>query len=162
MATNTVYANESIEDFFENAASALHWVDARGIILRANQYELDALGYERDEYVGHHISEFHADPAVIADILDRLGRNETLRDYEAPLLAKDGSIRHALGAWGRVHPHPLLHPRHHRSQAGRARARGADVHSRRLGYRRARAHERGARAHQRRALARERGAQESP
>ncbi len=33
---------------------------------------------------------------MIADILDRLGRNETLRDYEAPLLAKDGSIRHVL------------------------------------------------------------------
>lgn len=90
------YSNEDIEDFFENAASALHWVDSRGVILRANKYELDTLGYEHDEYVGHHITEFHADPEVIADILGRLGRNETLRDYEASLRAKDGSIRHVL------------------------------------------------------------------
>ena len=27
-----------------------------------------ALGYTRDEYVGRHIAEFHADPPVIADI----------------------------------------------------------------------------------------------
>jgi len=87
---------EDIEDFFENAASALHWVDSRGIILRANKYELDTLRYEHDEYVGHHITEFHADQEIITDILGRLGRNETLRDYEGSLRAKDGSIRHVV------------------------------------------------------------------
>ncbi|HEX8537917.1 MAG TPA: ATP-binding protein, partial [Cystobacter sp.] len=54
------------------------------------------LGYSKDEYIGHHIAEFHEDPAVIGDILARLSRNETLRDYEARLRCKDGSIRHVL------------------------------------------------------------------
>lgn len=71
-------------------------MDANGIILRANQWELDTLGYERNEYVGRHIAEFHADPEVIADILERLGRNETLHEYPARLRAKDGSIRHVV------------------------------------------------------------------
>lgn len=96
MGTNGAHANESIEDFFDNAAHAMHWVAADGTIVRANAFELRALGYEHDEYVGRHIAEFHADPDRIADILARLGRNETLRDYPARLRAKDGSIRHVL------------------------------------------------------------------
>jgi PAS domain S-box-containing protein len=83
-------------DFVENAAVALHWVDADGRIIWANQAELDLLGLSSDEYVGRHISEFHADGEVIRDVLERLGRNETLRDYPARLRRKDGSIRHVL------------------------------------------------------------------
>jgi PAS domain S-box-containing protein len=85
-----------LSDFFENAAIGLHWVGADGTILRANQADLDLLGYEREEYVGRHIAEFHADPAIIDDILCRLQANETIRDYEARLRCKDGSIRHVL------------------------------------------------------------------
>jgi PAS domain S-box-containing protein len=64
--------------------------------LWANRAELELLGYQRDEYVGRHISEFHADPAVCADILARLSRGETLRNYEARLRRKDGATRHVL------------------------------------------------------------------
>lgn len=90
------YENEDILDFFENAALSLHWVGPDGMILKANQYELDFLGYEREQYEGHHIAEFHADPDVIEDILARLGRAETLQDYEARMIAADGSIKHVL------------------------------------------------------------------
>jgi PAS domain S-box-containing protein len=81
-------------DFVENAAVGLHWVAADGTILWANQAELDLLGYTRDEYIGHHIGEFHADQDVINDILSRLSNKQTLRDYQARLRHKDGSIRH--------------------------------------------------------------------
>jgi PAS domain S-box-containing protein len=87
-------AEEELRDFAENAVYGLHWVGADGIIQWANKAELDLLGYSRDEYFGRHISEFHADPHVIDDILQRLTRNETLRDYEARLRCKDGSIKH--------------------------------------------------------------------
>ncbi len=85
-----------LEDFVENATEGLHWVGPDGVILWANQAELDLLGYTRDEYVGHHIAEFHADRAVIDDILARLWRNENLKAYESRLRCKDGSIRHVL------------------------------------------------------------------
>ncbi|MGZ5379786.1 MAG: hypothetical protein ACXWD8_17860, partial [Mycobacterium sp.] len=39
------------------------------------------------------ISDFHAEPEVIADILLRLTNNETLRNYPARLKCKDGSIK---------------------------------------------------------------------
>jgi PAS domain S-box-containing protein len=84
---------EELQDYVENAAIGLHWVDARGIILWANQAELDLLGYEKEEYIGHHISEFHVSREVIKDILERLKRNETLHMYEAELRHKNGGIK---------------------------------------------------------------------
>jgi PAS domain S-box-containing protein len=83
-------------DFFENATVGLHIVSGDGIILRANRTELEVLGYSPAEYIGRHIAEFHADPEVIDDILQRLGRGETLHEYKARMLAKDGSIRHVV------------------------------------------------------------------
>lgn len=87
---------EELRDFVENATVAMHWVDAEGIILWANQAELEMLGCTREEYIGHHITEFHADATVIEDILQRLTSRETLHNYEARLRCKDGSVRHAL------------------------------------------------------------------
>jgi PAS domain S-box-containing protein len=87
---------EDLSDFVENASIPLHWVDENGIILWANKAELDALGFEFDEYVGKPIACFHADLDVINDILTRLTSNETLNNYPARLRAKDGGIRHVL------------------------------------------------------------------
>jgi len=89
-------SQRDLEDFFENAVVPLHWVGSDGSILRANQAELDLLGYTRDEYVGRQIAEFHADAPVIADILTRLSSGEKLHKCEARLKAKDGTIRHVL------------------------------------------------------------------
>lgn len=85
-----------LSDFFENAAVGLHWVGPDGKILRANRAELELLGYSRDEYVGRHIAEFHADPPVIEDILRKLSSGDTLHNYEARLRCKNGSIRTVL------------------------------------------------------------------
>lgn len=84
---------DELQDYVENAAVGLHWVDANGIIIWANQAELDLLGYEKEEYIGRHISEFHAHEHVIHDILDRLTQNETLQHYEATLRCKNGQMK---------------------------------------------------------------------
>lgn len=89
-------SERDLADFFENGPVGLHWVGPDGTILRANRAELELLGYRPEEYVGHHIAEFHADPQVIEDILARLANGETLNSYEARLRCKDGSIRHVL------------------------------------------------------------------
>ena len=94
---------DELADFIENAAVGLHCVDRDGYILWANKAELDLVGYTSEECVGHHITEFHADPEVIHDILQRLLNGETLRNYEARLRCKDGKIKHVLidsnGLW---------------------------------------------------------------
>ena len=89
-------SESNLRDFFENATLGLHWVDENGIIIWANRKELEMLGYSKEEYVGHSITEFHTDGCVIEDILTRLTRSETLHEYEAQLRCKDGSIRTVL------------------------------------------------------------------
>lgn len=86
-------SEQELADFFDNAPIGLHWVGNDGTILRANQSELDLLGYSHDEYVGRNIRDFHCDQEVIEDILNRLTNGEVLHDYEARLCCKDGSIR---------------------------------------------------------------------
>jgi PAS domain S-box-containing protein len=88
--------NKELEDFFENGAIGLHIVSSEGIILRANQAELELLGYKVEEYVGRHIAEFHVDAPVIGEILQKLSCGERLDQYPARLRAKDGSIKDVL------------------------------------------------------------------
>jgi PAS domain S-box-containing protein len=87
---------KELNDFFENVNMGIHWVRSDGIIKRVNQAELDMLGYSREEYVGSHIADFHADKDVIDDILTRLASGEELNDYEARLQCKNGTIKHVL------------------------------------------------------------------
>jgi len=82
-----------LQDFLDNAVIGMHWVSASGEILWANKAELDLLGYQRDEYIGRNIAEFHADSAALQDIMERLARFEELRGYETQLRCKDGSVR---------------------------------------------------------------------
>ncbi len=87
---------KELADFLENAAEGLHKIGPDGTILWANRAELDMLGYAPDEYVGHSITEFHVDAAVIEDILDKLRRGEALYDQPSRLRCRDGSIKHVL------------------------------------------------------------------
>jgi PAS domain S-box-containing protein len=84
---------KELYDYVSNAAIGLHWVDENGIIKWANKAEMDMLGYAEHEYIGHHISEFHAEQEKIDDILLRLSCNQTLHAYESALRCKDGSLR---------------------------------------------------------------------
>jgi PAS domain S-box-containing protein len=89
-------SQQDLSDFVENAIFGLHWVAADGTIIWANQAELDLLGYTREEYIGHSITEFHADQEIITDILQRLLSDQVVQNYEADLRCKDGSIRRVL------------------------------------------------------------------
>jgi len=87
---------EDVTDFIENAPMPLHWVNGSGIIIWANQAELDLLGYKKEEYINKHISNFHADKQVIENILSRLINKEVLINHPALLQCKDGSTKQVL------------------------------------------------------------------
>ncbi len=89
-------AERELRDFVESAAIPMHWVAVDGTILWANRAELDMLGYAPEEYIGRHIGAFHADGPTIEDMLRRLARGETLREYPARMRCKDGSVRDVL------------------------------------------------------------------
>jgi len=87
---------EELTDFIENASLPIHWVDSEGTIIWANQAELELLGYNKEEYIGQPISNFHEDQLVLEDILNRLTANEILDGYPAKLRCKDGSVKNVL------------------------------------------------------------------
>jgi PAS domain S-box-containing protein len=95
-AEQTRRNEQELSDFFDNATVAMHWVGPDGTILRANKAELNLLGYNREEYVGRHIAEFHVDRPAIDDILARLTRGENVHERPVRLRCKDGSIREVV------------------------------------------------------------------
>ena len=85
-----------LAELLDDAPVAIHRIDPAGTILWANRAELDLLGYSAEDYIGRPLSAFHVDQDVLADLLVRLTRGETLRDREVRLRARDGTIRHVL------------------------------------------------------------------
>lgn len=90
------YREQELADFVNNAAEGLHRVGSDGTILWANKAELAMLGYRWEDYVGHHIAEFHLDRPLIEGMLARIEHGEVFYDQPAQLRCKDGSIKHVL------------------------------------------------------------------
>lgn len=97
------HSEHELADFFDNASIGLHWVGADGTILRVNRAELQMLGYDHDQYVGHNIAEFYVDQQAIQEILSRLMGGETVRQFPAEMRCRDGSVKNVLinssGMW---------------------------------------------------------------
>ncbi|HXR83263.1 MAG TPA: ATP-binding protein [Hanamia sp.] len=87
---------EPFEDFLENSPEGIHLLDENGIILFANKAELRMLGYTKEEYVGHHVSEFHIDPSTVEFNPGRFSINENVINLETRLKCKDGSVKDVL------------------------------------------------------------------
>ncbi|MFO7276723.1 MAG: PAS domain S-box protein [Pseudomonadota bacterium] len=83
-------------DLAENAPIPIHMVGPDGIIRWANAAELALLGCTADEYLGHHIGEFHADRRAADALLARILAGETLHEYPARLRRRDGAILDVL------------------------------------------------------------------
>jgi len=81
-----------VKALLDEAANAIHWVDAKGTIIWATKAELAMLGYSADEYIGRPIADFHVDRARVGSILTRLATGETIHNAEASLRCKDGSL----------------------------------------------------------------------
>jgi PAS domain S-box-containing protein len=100
------------EDFFEHAAVGMRLVAADGTILRANQAELDLLGYRRAEYVGHNLADFDADGDNLRDMLARVRAGEAVDKQPARLVGGDGHVRHVqISSSGRFEAGRFLHSR---------------------------------------------------
>jgi len=85
-----------LSDFLETVGQALNQIGPDGTIIWANKAELSLLGYRAEDYVGHPVAEFHADPAAAGEMLTRLARGENLHGQPARLRCKDGSIKRVL------------------------------------------------------------------
>eukprot|EP01038_Epipyxis_sp_PR26KG_P004961 gene4961-6936_t len=50
--------HDALVDFLENAPRSFHVVDQDYNIIWGNKFELEVLGYTKEEFIGHHFSEF--------------------------------------------------------------------------------------------------------
>src|ERR1041385_2934812 len=82
--------------FIETATIGLHWIGPDGSVQWANEAQLQMLGYTREKFAGHHISEFHVTPEIISEVLSCLHRGEKIRDCEAKMKCCDGTIKTVL------------------------------------------------------------------
>ena len=80
-------------DFFQNAPIAMHWLSGEGIVLWANQTELDVLGYTAEEYIEQSIMKFCPDEeALVLEIFKQLGSGNAIRDVPVRFRTKDGRV----------------------------------------------------------------------
>lgn len=78
------------DDFMKFGSVGLHIVNNQGIIVWANEAELQLLGYTQDEYFGKSIADFHVDQNKIGEILATLLSGQKLKGCIAPIRCKDG------------------------------------------------------------------------
>jgi PAS domain S-box-containing protein len=89
-------ALNDLSDYFYGAPIGLKATGPDGMITRTNLAELKLFGYDEDEYVGHHLAEFHSDPDAARGMLDRLASGERVAEYETTLLRRDGTPQKVL------------------------------------------------------------------
>jgi PAS domain S-box-containing protein len=83
---------EPLREFVENALVPMQRVGPDGTILWANRAQLELLGYTRAEYLGRRLGELLVEPDA-APLIARLAAGEDVREVEARLRARDGSMR---------------------------------------------------------------------
>jgi PAS domain S-box-containing protein len=85
-------SQQGISDFMQNALLGIHWVDRDGIVVWANDAELEMLGYESGEYIGKVLHDFHVDRVAIRCAFQLLLDDEPVISHESQMIRKDGSI----------------------------------------------------------------------
>jgi PAS domain S-box-containing protein len=87
---------EELRDIIGNSVMPVHKMNGSGIITWANQAELDLLGYEKEDYIGKHISNFHEDKDCIENMLARIINRESLVNIPARLRSRGGQVKEVL------------------------------------------------------------------
>ena len=95
-AANATLAQRAaaIADLYDRAPCGYHSLSADGTVVEVNATELALLGYARDEFVGHRVTEFmtaDSQPLFQARFA-QLQQDGRLRDLEYDFVRKDGSI----------------------------------------------------------------------
>ena len=81
-------------DLYDRSPCCYHSLSLDGTIIRANQTELDLMGYTAAEYIGHKISEFMTEQGqeMFARNFPRMERDGEVRDAEIEFVTKQGRI----------------------------------------------------------------------
>ena len=89
----TRQSEEKFRGIFENLQDIYVRVDRKGRITMISPSVFKRLGYTPDDVLGQDAVPFFVDKSVIHRAMIRLGRNRSLRNFEATLRRKDGTER---------------------------------------------------------------------
>jgi PAS domain S-box-containing protein len=105
-------SGEELVEFLQNAPVGICWVDADGRLLWTNEKLLELLGSSAQECRGESIAGSFVEPSVVAEMLHRLGRGETVSGREAAIRTRSGAVRRVLiGASGLLRDGRFVHSR---------------------------------------------------
>ena len=82
-----------MEDFLDSLEVMFHSVDEDGLILWANQYELNVLGYKKDQFLGKPLSNFILDKEALKKVRAPENQNGSSRPLLVDVKCYDGSLR---------------------------------------------------------------------
>ena len=89
----TRQSEEKFRGIFENLQDIYARVDRKGRITMISPSVFKRMGYTPDEVLGHEITQFFIDKEAIRRAMFKVGRNRSLRNFEASMRRKDGSER---------------------------------------------------------------------
>ena len=82
----------TLVDFFENNNIPMHQVNGEGVIVNANQADLDNLGYTREEYIGTMAKSHFVDKDEFDYVLEELNANRPLWKFKTKLIKKNKEV----------------------------------------------------------------------
>ena len=82
-----------MEDFLDTLEVMFHSVDEDGVILWANQYELNVLGYNKNQFIGKSLSDFILDKEALKKVRAPENQNGSSRPLLVEVRCSDGSLR---------------------------------------------------------------------
>ena len=83
-----------VQDLYDNAPCGYYSLDAEGRFVHINKTQLDWMGYERQDVIGHVFTEFmthHSQDEFLRTFAD-FKRSGSLKNSEIELICKDGTI----------------------------------------------------------------------
>lgn len=89
----TRQSEEKFRGIFENLQDIYARVDRKGRITMISPSVFKRMGYTPDEVMGQDITQYFIDANEIRHAMFKLGRNHSLRNFEASMRRKDGSER---------------------------------------------------------------------
>ncbi|GAB3543315.1 PAS domain S-box protein [Spirosoma fluminis] len=89
----TRQSEEKFRGIFENLQDIYARVDRKGRITMISPSVFKRMGYTPDEVLGEDVTNFFIDKSIIHRAMIKLGRNRSLRNFEASMRRKDGSER---------------------------------------------------------------------
>ncbi|QDK81735.1 PAS domain S-box protein [Spirosoma sp. KCTC 42546] len=89
----TRQSEEKFRGIFENLQDIYARVDRKGRVTMISPSIFKRMGYTPDEVLGQEITKFFIDENAIRHAMFKLGRNRSLRNFEASMRRKDGSER---------------------------------------------------------------------